>query len=106
MQNNGDKNLDILGFTEIYFSEENGCIEITHKTVTIENNLPRNQEEVDANVALHSKHAFERFPEKVIIVWSHSGEIDIIIIILGISIDQPEYFFMDSGRGKFAKDFY
>ena len=105
MQNNGDKNLDILGFTEIYFSEENRCIKITHKTVTIENNLSCNQEEVDTKVALHSKHAFERSPEKVVIVRSLSGNIDIIVIILGMFIDQPEYFFMDSGSGKNCKGF-
>ena len=105
MQSNGDKCLDILQCTEVYFSEESKCIRITLNDVTIENNLSSNQEEADTKVALHSKHAYERSPEKVVIVRSPSGDIDIIVIMLGMFIDQPDHFFIDSGSGKNRKGF-
>ena len=104
MQSNGDKCLDILQCTEVYFSEESKCIRITLNDVSIENNLSSNQEEADTKVALHSKHAYERSPEKVVIVRSPSGDID-IVIMLGMLIDQPDHFFIDSGSGKNRKGF-
>ena len=100
MQSNGDKCLDILQCTEVYFSEESKCTRITLNDATIENNLSSNQEEADTKVALHSKHAYERSPEKIVIVRSPSGDIDIIVIMVGMFIDQPEHFFIDSGSGK------
>ena len=69
MQSNGDKCLDILQCTEVYFSEENKCTRITLNDATIENNLSSNQEEADMKVALHSKHAYERSPEKVAVAF-------------------------------------
>ena len=105
MQDNRVKCLEILGCNEIYFSGEMECIRITHEAVSIENNLSSNQEEADTKVVLHSKHAFERSPEKVVIVRSPSGDIDIVVIMIGIFIDQPDHFFIDSGRGKYRKGF-
>ena len=97
--------LDILGCTEIYFSRDNECKRITHEGVTLENDLCSNQEEADTKVILHSKHAFDRSPEKTVIVRSPSGDTDIIVLMISMFIEHPEYFFIDSGSGKNRKGF-
>ena len=105
MERNILKCLDILGCTEIYFSRDNECKRITHEGVTLENDLCSNQEEADTKVILHSKHAFDRSPEKTVIVRSPSGDTDIIVLMINMFIEHPEHFFIDSGSGKNRKGF-
>ena len=97
--------LQILDCKEIYFSEKNECIRITHESVTEEQSMSSNQEEADTKVILHSKHAYERSPEKTVIVRSPSGDIDIIILMIAMFKDHPNNFFLDSGRGNNRKGF-
>ena len=97
--------LDILGYTEIHFSSDNECERITCEGITLEIDLCSNQEEADTKVILHSKHAFDRSPEKTVIVQSPSGDTDIIVLMISMFIEHPEYFFIDSGSGKNRKGF-
>ena len=97
--------LDLLGCTEIYFSSDNECKRITREGITLENDLCSNQEEADTKVILHSKHAFDRSPEKTVIVRSPSGDTDIIVLMISMFIEHPEYFFIDSVSGKNHKGF-
>ena len=93
-----------LGHNEIYFSTDNECKKIIHEAVTIENELCSNQEEAETKVILHSKHAFDRSPEKTVIVRSPSGDIDIIALMIAMFIDHPD-FYIDTGGGKYRKGF-
>ena len=105
IETNKVKYLKRLGCKEIYFSTHNECKKFTSDAVSIENELNSNQEEADTKVILHSKHAFDRSPEKTVIVRSPSGDIDIIILMIGMFIDHPEHFYIDTGSGKHRKGF-
>ncbi|KAG1650541.1 hypothetical protein GQR58_027914 [Nymphon striatum] len=50
---------------------------------------------------LHCQHALERYPQKTVIVRSHSADIDILVILLGKSECQQIY--LDSGTGLHRK---
>ncbi len=98
--------LDLLDFEEIYFSTENTSLRINPEAVTIDTNLASKQEEADTKVVLHSKHALERSPDKIVIVRSSSADIDINILMLSLFTDCPEKLYFDVGNGKHRKGFY
>ena len=92
--------LNMLRCTEMYISIENNCMKLTLSSVT-EIQLSSNQEEVDTKILLHCQHARERYPQKGVIVRSHSADIDILVILLGKSECQQIY--IDSGTGLHRK---
>ncbi|KAG1673321.1 Multidrug resistance-associated protein 4 [Nymphon striatum] len=93
--------LNMLRCTEMYISTENNCTKLTLSSATEEIQLSSNQEEVDTKILLHCQHALERYPQKTVIVRSHSADIDILVILLVKSECQQIY--LDSGTGLHRK---
>ena len=93
--------LNMLRCTEMYISTENNCMKLTLSSATEETQLSSNQEEADTKILLHCQHARERYPQKAVIVRSHSADIDILVIQLGKSECQQIY--LDSGTGLYRK---
>ena len=58
-----------------------------------------NQEEADTKVVFHSIHTLNRDQVKNVIVRSLSGDIDIIVIMIGLFLDKETRCFLDSVSG-------
>ena len=62
--------------------------------------LSSNQEEADKKVVLHASHALNAQPDKTVIVRNYSGDVDITIIMLSLTIDHSERLILDFNKGK------
>ena len=99
IEQNMVKVLNLLKSEEIFMSTYNHCSKITAESVETEQELVSNQEEADTKVVLHSIHAHNRDQVKNVIVRSLSGDIDIIVIMIGLLLDKETRCFLDSGSG-------
>ena len=70
----------------MFISTDNDCSKFTVECVETEHELVSNQEEDDTKVVLHSINALNRDKVSNIIIRSPSGDIDIIVIIIGLLI--------------------
>ena len=87
----------------MFISTDNDCSKITAESIETEHELVSNQEEADTKVVLHSIHAFNRDQVSNIIIRSPSGDIDIIVIIIGLLLDKQTCCFLDTGSGNNRK---
>ena len=77
-----DQILNNMKSEEVFFSTYNECLHVTKDDVLVIPELCSNQEEADTKVILHAKHAIEANEKGMIIIHSHSGDIDIAVIAL------------------------
>ena len=103
IKRNAVKVLTLLNSEEIFISTDNDCSKITAESVDTEHKLVSNQEEADTKVVLHSIHALNRDQVRNIIVRSPSGDIDIIVIMIGLLLDKQTRCFLDTGSGNNRK---
>ena len=97
--------LAMLGCKELYFSGENVCKRVTAESVTVKSELCSNQEEADTKLILHCQHALNKSPDNIVIVRSPSGDIDIIVLMIGLFINNTEQIYIDSGREQYRRGF-
>ena len=100
---NAVKVLTLLDSAEMFISTGNDCLKITAESVETEHELVSNQEEADTKIVLHSFHALNRDQVSNIIIRSPSGDIDIIVIIIGLLLDKQTRWFLDTGSGNNRK---
>ena len=62
--------------------------------------LSSDQEEADTNICLHDLNALKEDPEKHIIVRSHSGDVDVNILLTSLIIDSWDKVYVDANTGK------
>ena len=93
----------LLDSEEIFISTDNDCSKVTAESVETEHVLVSNQEEADTKVVLHYIHALSREQVRNIIVRSPSGDIDIIVIMIGLLLEEQTRCFLDTGSGNNRK---
>lgn len=103
IKKNAAKVLTLLDSEEIFISTNNDCFKITAESVETEHEFVSNQEEADTKVVLHSIHALNRDQLRNVIVRSPSGDIDIIVIMIGLLLEEQTRCFLDTGSGNNRK---
>ena len=102
IEENGGKALHLLKCNQIYFSKENYCSLIDEDGSQEVEHLKSNQEEADTKVVLHCLDAL-RTPEATVVLRSHSGDTDIMVLAVTLIRDHCERLFVDYGSGKHRK---
>ena len=98
------KNASMLGDREIFFARKDRCIKITRAGIADEFQLKH--EEADTKVSFFTVYANSvnrRGANDIITVRSHSGDIDIPVIMLGNKIADIPNVFLDNGTSKDRK---
>ena len=67
--------------------------------------LNSTQEDADIEVVLHANHVLTGNEEGVAIIRSHSGDIDILVIVLSHLVHDAERVILDSNTGRNGKTF-
>ena len=65
--------------------------------------LSSDQENVDTKVCLHAINALNEDPNKNVIIRSHSGNVDINVLVTSLIIDSADSIFLDVNTGKNRK---
>ena len=95
--------LSLLKCKEMYFSTDGACHKTTeHETVFI-SELSSNQEEADTKLCLHAQHALATNGNGIVYVRSHSGDVDINVILISKILDNSERVILDFNKGKHSK---
>ena len=81
----------------------NVCYEITTNNIGEDIELKSNQEEADTKIIFHACVIIKRYPNKKIIIRNHSGDIDIIVITLGVIFEDLEQIYFDTNKGNYRK---
>ena len=102
IEENGDKALNLLKSKEIYFSKESCCLLINENGSQDVEHLKSNQEEADTKVILHCLDALKT-PESTVVLRSHSGDTDIMVLAVTLIREDCERLFLDYGSGKHRK---
>ena len=92
------KQICFLQTSVIYFSKKDSCVRVNASQLTTVDELLSNQEEADNKVILHSVHAITT-TEGSIILWSLSGDTDIMIIAISL-IDASKRVLVEYGNDK------
>lgn len=82
IKQNAVKVLTLLDWEEIFISTDNDCCKVRAESVETEREIVSNHEKSDTKAVLHSLHSLGRV--RNIIVRSPSGDIDIIVIMVGL----------------------
>ena len=96
IKENNKKALNLLQWKENYclLINENGSQGVEH--------LKSNQEEADTKVVLHCLDTLKT-PEATVVLRSHSGNTDIMVLVVTLMRDHCECLFIDYGSGKHRK---
>ena len=94
---------DLPRCQEIYFSTYKDC---RRKITPVFCEIISNPEEADTKIVLHCCHALTRHPSKKILVRSHSGDTDILVILLNKLVEHQDRVYLDYGSGKHRKGFW
>ena len=62
--------------------------------------LSSDQEEADTKVCLHAINVLNEDPNKSVIIRSHSGGVDINVLLTSLIIDSADRVFLDVNTGK------
>ena len=96
---NPDQALRLLKCNQIYFSKESHCILLDEEGPRDVEHLKSNQEEADTKVILHCLDALIT-PESTVVLRSHSGDTDIMVLAVTLIRNSCEHLFIDYGCGK------
>ena len=96
---NSDQVLHLLKCNQIYFSKESHCILLDEEGPRDVEHLKSNQEEADTKVILHCLDALMT-PESTVVLRSHSGDTDIMVLAVTLIRNSCERLFIDYGCGK------
>lgn len=93
-----------LGEKVIFFARKDGCVKMSREGTQRIHELQMNHEEADTKVCflLHYAHQQNENEETVGILRSHSGDIDIPVILLSNEIPNL-HIYIDNGTGKHRK---
>ena len=72
--------------------DDTNCIELPE--------LSSDQEEADTKVCLHAINVLNEDPNKSVIIRSHSGSVDINVLLTSLIIDSADRVFLDVNTGK------
>ena len=95
--------MKVLNYTrtaKLVISTWNRCISITASGITEEPELISSLEEADTKIILHCKHIASYIPSVPIILRSHSGDTDIIVLAVALLQEYKERIVFDDGSGK------
>ena len=87
----------------IYFSSYKLCEVIDENNCKVISELSSDQEEADTKVCLHAMAALRTYPNKHVIIRSHSGDVDINILLTSLITDSADKVFVDVNTGKNRK---
>ena len=90
----------LLGNRVIYFARSESCLKISNEGTEVITELKTNHEEVDTRISYLVQHAIQnniRISE--ICVRSPSGDIDILVILIGSYGSVDQYIVVDNGTG-------
>ena len=83
----------------------NLCSVVTADGVSEDSELTSNQEEADTKLIFHACVVLKRHPYKNIIIRNTSGDVDIIVIALGVIFKSLNQIFFDTNKGNYRKLF-
>ena len=81
-------------------SSYNNCISITSSGITEEEGLQSSQEEADTKLILHCHTIASTLPSSTIILCSHSGDTDVIVLAVALLQEYKGRLVLDNGNGK------
>ena len=79
------------------------CYKITLHSEIIDNELSSNQEKADTKVCLHANRSVTTCPGIFAIVRNHSGDVDILVILLSATIEHDDRIITDFNRKEYRK---
>ena len=78
----------------------NRCISISNLECCEEEELKSSHEEADTKFILHAKHVATHFPSPRVVLRSHSGDTDIIVLAVALLQEYRDRIMLDDGSGK------
>ena len=102
---NKEEIIGMLKCQEIFFSTDKVCNRITSATVSLVESLCSNQEQADTKLLLHTKHVLDNADNKLVLVRSPSGDVDIQVLFISMFLVESEQkrIYIDFGSGKSRK---
>ena len=94
------KILNHVQCTKLVISSYNNCISITSSGITEEEGLQSSPEEADTKLTLHCHTIASTLPSSTIILRSHSGDTDAIVLAVALLQEYKGRLVLDDGNGK------
>ena len=87
----------------MYFSTDGACHKVTENKTVLINELSSNQEEADTKLCLYTQHALATNGNGIVYARSHSGDVDINVILISKILDNSERVILDFNKGRHRK---